>query len=227
MRLALGGSRIRIPGMSVDTCLHGFARDSLEILRTKTRPRLLFFVGSDGVNYSFLLKGKEDLSIDQRVLQVASYINSLVAQEHSRPLVSAVLVFSLRFEPPRMVKIWISVHWILARFGSVFACCLGLINRYHCGLRQVRYWPIPTYAVTSLSPDVGLIFMIDDAVSLFRLNRLGQGSCPKESLDSQVFDDAGGDQQQDMAESTTARSFLANLHQLLQTYNLPTSTPRR
>jgi phosphatidylinositol kinase/protein kinase (PI-3 family) len=43
---------------------------SLRVIESKQRPRKLSMRGSDGVEYSFLLKGKEDLRQDERVMQV-------------------------------------------------------------------------------------------------------------------------------------------------------------
>jgi hypothetical protein len=40
------------------------------VIESKQRPRKLSMRGSDGVEYSFLLKGKEDLRQDERVMQV-------------------------------------------------------------------------------------------------------------------------------------------------------------
>jgi phosphatidylinositol kinase/protein kinase (PI-3 family) len=49
----------------------------LKVYPTKQRPRKLAIVGSDGVEYFFLLKGHEDLRQDERVMQLFGLINSL------------------------------------------------------------------------------------------------------------------------------------------------------
>ena len=39
-------------------------------LPTKTRPKRLVMVGSDGAHHAFLLKGRDDLRADERIMQV-------------------------------------------------------------------------------------------------------------------------------------------------------------
>ncbi|KAJ1725977.1 phosphatidylinositol kinase- protein kinase tor1, partial [Coemansia biformis] len=48
---------------------------------TKQRPRRMYVYGSDGVKYTFLLKGREDLRQDERVMQLFGLINSLLARD--------------------------------------------------------------------------------------------------------------------------------------------------
>ena len=52
---------------------------TVEILRTKTKPKKLTMVGSDGRTYTFLLKGSEDLHLDERIMQLFSIVNQLLA----------------------------------------------------------------------------------------------------------------------------------------------------
>lgn len=54
----------------------------LRIMMTKQRPRKLTIHGSDGQQYTFLLKGHEDLRQDERVMQLFGLINTLVAKDH-------------------------------------------------------------------------------------------------------------------------------------------------
>lgn len=49
--------------------------DSLAVLSTKTRPKRLVFVGSDGQRYQYLLKGHEDLRLDARIMQLLRAVN--------------------------------------------------------------------------------------------------------------------------------------------------------
>ena len=39
-------------------------------LPTKTRPKRIVLLGSDGVQYTYLLKGRDDLRADERIMQV-------------------------------------------------------------------------------------------------------------------------------------------------------------
>uniref|UniRef100_A0A0A9DSN8 PI3K/PI4K catalytic domain-containing protein n=1 Tax=Arundo donax TaxID=35708 RepID=A0A0A9DSN8_ARUDO len=48
------------------------------ILSTKTRPKKLVLQGSDGQRYTYLLKGREDLRLDSRIMQLLEAINSLL-----------------------------------------------------------------------------------------------------------------------------------------------------
>ncbi|KAM3294171.1 hypothetical protein ACQJBY_037207 [Aegilops geniculata] len=48
------------------------------ILSTKTRPKKLALQGSDGQKYIYLLKGREDLRLDSRIMQLLEAINSFL-----------------------------------------------------------------------------------------------------------------------------------------------------
>ncbi|KAJ8764782.1 hypothetical protein K2173_009184 [Erythroxylum novogranatense] len=54
----------------------------LDIITSKQRPRKLTIHGSDGEDYTFLLKGHEDLRQDERVMQLFGLVNTLL--ENSR-----------------------------------------------------------------------------------------------------------------------------------------------
>ncbi|KAK8968828.1 Serine/threonine-protein kinase TOR [Platanthera guangdongensis] len=49
--------------------------EQIEILSTKTRPKKLALLGSDGEKYTYLLKGREDLRLDARIMQLLQAIN--------------------------------------------------------------------------------------------------------------------------------------------------------
>ncbi|XP_062214651.1 uncharacterized protein LOC133915487 [Phragmites australis] len=48
------------------------------VLSTKTRPKKLVLQGSDGQRYTYLLKGREDLRLDSRIMQLLEAINSFL-----------------------------------------------------------------------------------------------------------------------------------------------------
>ncbi|CAL8462813.1 g2346 [Coccomyxa elongata] len=52
--------------------------DRIEILGTKTRPKRLWFRGSNGARYSFLLKGREELRLDERLMQLLRFSNAVL-----------------------------------------------------------------------------------------------------------------------------------------------------
>ncbi|KAJ0077716.1 hypothetical protein Patl1_36279 [Pistacia atlantica] len=56
--------------------------EDLTILSTKTKPKKLVILGSDGKKYTYLLKGREDLRLDARIMQLLQAVNSFL---HSTP----------------------------------------------------------------------------------------------------------------------------------------------
>lgn len=52
--------------------------DQVTILSTKTKPKKINIMGSDGQKYTYLLKGREDLRLDARIMQLLQAINSLL-----------------------------------------------------------------------------------------------------------------------------------------------------
>ena len=61
-------------------------RNEVQIISSKQRPKKLVLVGSDGKEYNYLLKGKEDLRLDERIMQLFTFINKMFhspsEQEH-------------------------------------------------------------------------------------------------------------------------------------------------
>ncbi|KAL3689850.1 hypothetical protein R1sor_016159 [Riccia sorocarpa] len=56
--------------------------EQVEILATKTKPKKLSMLGSDGERYTYLLKGREDLRLDARIMQLLHAVNGML-QAHS------------------------------------------------------------------------------------------------------------------------------------------------
>ncbi|KAK1369602.1 Non-specific serine/threonine protein kinase [Heracleum sosnowskyi] len=52
--------------------------EHVTILPTKTRPKKLVILGSDGQTYPYLLKGREDLRLDARIMQLLQAINGFL-----------------------------------------------------------------------------------------------------------------------------------------------------
>lgn len=52
--------------------------EQVTILSTKTKPKKLVILGSDGKTYTYLLKGREDLRLDARIMQLLHAINSIM-----------------------------------------------------------------------------------------------------------------------------------------------------
>ena len=54
---------------------------SLMVLRSKQLPRKISMYGSDGKEYAFLLKGREDMRQDERAMQLFGLVNTLLATD--------------------------------------------------------------------------------------------------------------------------------------------------
>lgn len=52
--------------------------EEVSILSTKTKPKKLVILGSDGKKYTYLLKGREDLRLDARIMQLLQAVNSFL-----------------------------------------------------------------------------------------------------------------------------------------------------
>ncbi|XP_029599265.1 LOW QUALITY PROTEIN: serine/threonine-protein kinase SMG1-like [Salmo trutta] len=61
--------------------------NTITILPTKTKPKKLHFLGSDGRNYPYLFKGLEDLHLDERIMQFLSIVNTMFTKvnQQERP----------------------------------------------------------------------------------------------------------------------------------------------
>lgn len=80
--LTLTNTCILIPGLARPVRLHALSTD-VTILGTKTKPKKLIFIGEDGRKYPLLLKGTEDLHLDERVMQLLQ-VSNLGLQRTSR-----------------------------------------------------------------------------------------------------------------------------------------------
>ncbi|XP_008459237.2 uncharacterized protein LOC103498422 isoform X1 [Cucumis melo] len=61
----------------------GSFSEQVTILSTKTKPKKLVILGSDGETYTYLLKGREDLRLDARIMQMLQAVNSFLYSSHS------------------------------------------------------------------------------------------------------------------------------------------------
>jgi FKBP12-rapamycin complex-associated protein len=55
---------------------------SIDVIASKQRPRKTTMQGSDGRQYTFLLKGHEDLRQDERVMQLFGLVNTLISNDY-------------------------------------------------------------------------------------------------------------------------------------------------
>ncbi|KAJ3186873.1 Serine/threonine-protein kinase smg1 [Gaertneriomyces sp. JEL0708] len=96
---------IPMPGLPLSDGLvtvSSFCSD-LQVLPTKTKPKKLELIGSDGRRYTYLFKGMEDLHLDERIQQFLGIINRLLLRDKAaksralRARTYAVIPFGERF----------------------------------------------------------------------------------------------------------------------------------
>ncbi|GLC49196.1 hypothetical protein PLESTB_000192700 [Pleodorina starrii] len=108
----------------------------LVALATKTRPKRVALLGSDGRSYAYLLKGREDLRMDERLMQVLRAINAMLQADPAAAArgLSSVRCYSVTPLGPRAGLIqWVPAttslfavfrHWqaaTLERHGAMVA----------------------------------------------------------------------------------------------------------
>lgn len=54
---------------------------TVQVITSKQRPRKITLRGDDGRDYTYLLKGHEDLRQDERVMQLFGLVNALLAKD--------------------------------------------------------------------------------------------------------------------------------------------------
>ncbi|KAJ3318863.1 Serine/threonine-protein kinase smg1 [Boothiomyces sp. JEL0866] len=81
---SLSGSAIHMPGLEldemvmIDSCFN-----DVKLIPTKTKPKRIQLHSSNGKSYSYLLKGHEDLHLDERIQQFIGITNKLLQSEGS------------------------------------------------------------------------------------------------------------------------------------------------
>ncbi|XP_030237319.1 serine/threonine-protein kinase SMG1 isoform X2 [Gadus morhua] len=86
-RLAsMAATEIAMPGEAsvTDAITIQSVGHTITILPTKTKPKKLFFLGSDGRNYPYLFKGLEDLHLDERIMQFLSIVNTMFTKVNQK-----------------------------------------------------------------------------------------------------------------------------------------------
>ncbi|KAJ3272712.1 Serine/threonine-protein kinase smg1 [Terramyces sp. JEL0728] len=80
----LSGSAIHMPGLEleeivmIDSCFN-----EVKLIPTKTKPKRIQLHSSNGKSYSYLLKGHEDLHLDERIQQFIEITNKLLQSDNS------------------------------------------------------------------------------------------------------------------------------------------------
>ncbi|KAI3639291.1 hypothetical protein MIR68_002821 [Amoeboaphelidium protococcarum] len=76
LTLELAEYQILVPGQS-DVYIQRLLPEVV-ILQSKTKPKKISIVGNDGQQYTFLLKGMEDLNLEHRIMQFFKFLNASV-----------------------------------------------------------------------------------------------------------------------------------------------------
>ncbi len=106
-------SQITMPGLTThnETIFIQSFDENVVILPTKTKPKRLVLLGSDGKQYGYLFKGLEDLHLDERIMQLLQITNSLFnrdKQARSRKLKAENIL--LNFCKPTIMQRWLVIH---------------------------------------------------------------------------------------------------------------------
>jgi len=75
-------TEVAVPGAHDNAMIQSFV-PSFDVLGSKKRPRMAQVNGTDGQIYKYLLKGNEDLRLDQRVMQFFKLINTHIRRNYS------------------------------------------------------------------------------------------------------------------------------------------------
>ncbi|KAK7938455.1 hypothetical protein WMY93_001781 [Mugilogobius chulae] len=121
-RLAsMSTTEMALPGevSASDTVVIQNVGNTITILPTKTKPKKLYFLGSDGHNYPYLFKGLEDLHLDERIMQFLSIVNTMFTKINQQ-------------EQPRFH----ARHYSVTPWGLARAHPVG--GRGHSALRPVQ-----------------------------------------------------------------------------------------
>ncbi|KAF2069559.1 hypothetical protein CYY_009124 [Polysphondylium violaceum] len=68
----------QMPGIDTNVTIQNI-QPTVYLLQTKTKPKKISIVGSDGNLYPYLLKGREDLHLDERIMQLMNVIDQLLS----------------------------------------------------------------------------------------------------------------------------------------------------
>jgi phosphatidylinositol kinase/protein kinase (PI-3 family) len=91
----------------VDVIISGI-EPCIIVMRTKTLPKKIVFQSSVGGSKTFLLKGREDLNLDERMMQFVDVANLFFKDTlptHSRDFVKARNIVSLRYQNERAHRV--------------------------------------------------------------------------------------------------------------------------
>jgi hypothetical protein len=79
--LSRSGVDVPVPGVPQSGSIVASVDPHIQVLPTKTKPKKLTMTATDGKKYSFLLKGKEDLHLDERIMQLLTTVNQFLQKD--------------------------------------------------------------------------------------------------------------------------------------------------
>lgn len=107
-----------------------YIEPALHILSTQQHPRIVYMCDTEGVRWKFLLKGNEDLRLDQRIMQFFNLINSLImTNRNTLDLDVSILKYAIvPFAPNAGLITWVT--------GADTFQQLVIDYRHHRDIRQ-------------------------------------------------------------------------------------------
>jgi len=117
----------------------------VEVLRTKTRPKKLLLIDGTGRRVPFLVKSREDLRLDERIMQLCQVSNQLIASD-----IQALTQTESTMEDVSLSSSYVSLNRALRRGARLEAS---------------------TYAVVPLGDRCGLIRWVEEAVPVFDIHK--------------------------------------------------------
>lgn len=104
---AMRSTKIPIPGIRDENVTIDKFLPQIQSLPTKTKPKKIWFIGSDGQRHGFLFKGLEDLHLDERIMQFLEICNSLFASDENGRNLSARYYSVTPFGPRSGLIEWV------------------------------------------------------------------------------------------------------------------------
>jgi PI-3-kinase-related kinase SMG-1 len=136
-------------------CIASFDQTVL-VLPTKTRPKRLRLLANDGSVHAFLLKGRDDLRVDERLMQFMRTANALLAAPHNASCYASS-----------------SDNNVASEAAAAAAGALRPVIGRKQQEQQLRVRP---YSITPLGRRAGLVQWVRHTTSLFGLVRAWQAA---------------------------------------------------
>ncbi|KAG0055166.1 Serine/threonine-protein kinase smg1 [Gryganskiella cystojenkinii] len=130
---SLQSSLIEVPNQTTGVTIQSFEQQVV-VIPTKTKPKKLSLLGSDGKRYTYLFKGLEDLHLDERVMQLLRISNGMLVRDkesNSRQLSArhyAVVPLSDNSGMIQWVENTVSIFTVVAKWQHRELMCNRWMN---------------------------------------------------------------------------------------------------